>query len=229
VRKLILTATGFLFLAGGSYFLSATRGAPKDPAEDVQHRVGLIDIGHIFQNYDKVKYLNEELDAEFKLEAEKFKAKMKKGQDLQEEIKSFKEGTSEFATREAKLLKLAGELEAEKKQQGLRYQREKAKLLHQAYLEVYDAVERFCEKYKFTVVIKFNRIDLNTTDPQKINALLNQSVMYHKNRDDLTDGVLKYLNEKYLSTAEGQKPVTESAKPVKKDKNVKRAEAKTAD
>src|SRR5579864_2859613 len=50
-RKLILTATGFLCLAGGTYFLGTSWGQDKKPpAEDVPHRVGLIDMGYVFRS-----------------------------------------------------------------------------------------------------------------------------------------------------------------------------------
>ena len=60
MRKLILTATGLLCLAGGSYFLNTTMGAPKEAAEDVPHRVGLIDTQYVFEHYEKFKHLGEE-------------------------------------------------------------------------------------------------------------------------------------------------------------------------
>ena len=68
MRKLILTATGIVCLAGGSFFLSDAypRAPSKDAAEDVPHRVGLIDMGYVFEHYEKVKYLSEEMNIELK-------------------------------------------------------------------------------------------------------------------------------------------------------------------
>jgi outer membrane protein len=226
VKKLILIATGFVCLAGGSYFLANTWGAPQAPAEEVPHRVGLIDIGYIFQNYEKLKHMAEEQKADEQAENAKLAAKYKKIQELAEELKSYNEGTPEFTARENKLTRMGSEFETERKMVGLELKKKGAKVFHQAYLEIQDAVEQLCDKYKFTVVIKFSRVDLGSTDPNKVTQLMNQPVLYHRKRDDLTDAVLKYLNGRYLQSAgEEAKPVTDS-KPPKKDKKVTPAQAK---
>lgn len=226
MKKLILIATGFVCLAGGSYFLANTWGGPQAPAEEVPHRVGLIDVNHIFQNYEKLKHMAEEHKADMQAEEAKLRAKAKKIQELGEELKSYNEGTPEFTAREAKLTRMGSEFETERKMIGVDLKKKEAKMLHQVYLEVQDAVERLCDKYKFTVVIKFNRVDLSSADPNKVTQLMGQPVLYHRKRDDLTDAVLKYLNEKYLQSAgEEAKPVTDS-KPPKKDKKVTPAQAK---
>lgn len=223
MKKLILIATGFVFLAGGSYFLANSWGAPQAPAEEAPHRVGLIDITHVLKNYTKLKELEEDLAAQAKEEQTKLNAKVKRIKDLQEEMKELTEGSPEFASRESKLNKLVSEVETENKMLQRQFQQKQAKMVHQVYLEIYDAVEKFCDRYKFTVVVKFNRIDLSSTDPAKVNQLISQPVLYHRVRDDLTDGVLKYLNERYQPTAGTEvKPVTDS-KPPKKDKNLKPA------
>ena len=219
MRKLILTATGILCLAGGTYFLGTTLGQDKKPAaEDVPHRVGLIDIKYVFDHYDKLKYLNEEIAAEMKDAQNKFTAKVKKGQEMQEQLRDLNEGTPDYTALESRLVKLGAELETEKKVLNNEFQKKQAKMLHQVYLEVYDAVEKFCNHHKFTVIIRFSRSDLSSTDPAKVNQLMNQIVVYHRKRDDLTDGVVKYLNERLPSTADS-KPVSDTKAP-RKDKKV---------
>jgi len=224
VKKLILTATGFLCLAGCSYLLSTGWGDDKKPpkeAEELPHRVGLIDIGYVFQKYEKLTYEMTELSAEMKEAENRWKAKQQKGVELQNELRDFTEDSPEFESRRNKLLKMSTDLEAERKMLGLDFQKKKAKLLHTAYLEVQDAVEKFCNHHKFTVIISFNRSEASSTDPQRVNQLLSSPVVYHRKRDDLSQGVLDYLNQKYLKAAG---PVTEKAP--KKDKEVMPAGAK---
>jgi len=233
VKKLILTATGFLCLAGGSYLLSTGWGQEKRPAreaaEDVPHRVGLIDIGYVFQKYEKLTFEMTELNAEMKEAETRWNAKKQKGVELQAELRDFTEDSPEFESRRNKLVKMSTDLEAERKMLGLDFQKKKAKLLHTAYLEVQDAVEKFCNHHKFTVIISFNRSDASSTDPQRVNQLLSSPVVYHRKRDDLTQGVLDYLNQKYLKSAGGEgKQITDkdtkaAPKPAKKDDKLKPA------
>ena len=97
MRKLILTATGFLCLAGGSYFLntSSRHRRRSRRAEDVPHRVGLIDIGYVSRNYEKVKYRTEEITVETKDAQAKFNAKVEKRSGLcRTQMKELNEGQS---------------------------------------------------------------------------------------------------------------------------------------
>jgi Skp family chaperone for outer membrane proteins len=220
VRKLILTATGIICLAGGSYFLSATRGAPsKEAAEDVPHRVGLIDMGYVFEHYEKVKYLSEEMNIELKDTQRKLEDKAKRGRDMQEQIKAYNEGSTEYTALENKMVKLAAELETDNKMFKNEINKKRAKMVHQVYLEVYDAVEKFCNHHKFTVVIRFSRADLSSNDPNRVNQLMNQIVVYHRTRDDLTEPVVKYLNGRLPAATGDAKPISDTKAP-KKDKKV---------
>ncbi len=213
MRKLILTATGFLCLAGGTYFLGNSWGQDKKPpAEDLPHRVGLIDLGYVFEHYQKLKYLNEELNIETKEENNRLQLKMKKGQELAEQLKQLNEGTPDYTALENKLVKLGADFESEKKQLQMELARKRAKMMHQVYLEVYDAVEKFCNHHKFTVIIRFSRTDLNSTDPARVQQLMNQIVVYHRKKDDLTDGVVKYLNDRLPAANNEEKPLTDKEK-----------------
>jgi Skp family chaperone for outer membrane proteins len=224
VRKLILTATGIVCLAGGSFFLSTTRGAPsKEAAEDGPHRVGLIDIGYVFEHYEKVKYLNEEMNIDLKETQQKLEAKAKRGRDMQDQIKELNEGSADYTALETKIVKLAAELETDNKMFKNEINKKRAKMVHQVYLEVYDAVEKFCNHHKFTVIIRFSRADLSSNDPSRVNQLMNQIVVYHRKRDDLTDGVVKYLNDRLPAATGDSKPLSD-AKPPKKDSKVKSAQ-----
>jgi Skp family chaperone for outer membrane proteins len=229
VRRLILTATGFLCLAGGSYFLSNTWGAPKEtkePSDDPPHRVGLIDVGYIFGKYDKLRAEIDELQAEAKTERDKLSAKVQRLKELQAQMKDLTEGSPDFAELDAKYTTLGSEVETKNKVLQRQFQQKEAKLFHQAYLEVQDAVELACDRYKFTVILRFNRTDPGGTDPQRVNQLLSSQVVYHRKRDDLTDAVLKYLNDKYGKSSGGagggeNRPLTN--KP-KKDAKVQGAQ-----
>lgn len=219
MKKLILIATGFVFLAGGSYFVSATHG---QSAEDIPHRVGLIDIGYVFTNYEKLKYLQAEMQAEVQTERNKLNKKIDSIKQLQAELKDLHEGTPEYTQRDSKLTKMMADIETENKVLTHTFQQKQAKMLHTVYLEVQDAVEKMCKHYKFTVVIQFSRADVNSTDPKRVNQAMSQAVVYHRNRDDLTTGVLKYLNERYVApTGDEPKPAASpAANKVKKDSKV---------
>ena len=221
MRKLVLTATGFLCLAGTSYFFSTAwgqSGRKEAVIDDTPHRIGLIDISYVMQNYEKLKYISEDFKAEQQEEQAKFQAKVKRAKDLQAELKDFQEGTPEHASRQAKLDKLAYDLESDKKLAETKFRRSNAKVMHTVYLEVQDAVEKFANYYKYTMVIQFSRLDGASSDPNKIMQLLQQPVVYYrkgkddKGQDDLSQKVVDWLNKEYLknSGGEAKAPATNS-------------------
>jgi len=233
VRKLILTATGFLCLAGASYSVNCAWGWPektKEAADEAPHRVGLIDINYVFSKYEKLKYEREDFLASVKEAQAGYVAKQKKAQELQEELNTFAQDSPEFEARRNRLVKMSTELASEKKLMEMEFAKKEAKILHTAYLEVQDAVEKFCDRYRFTVIMSFNRSDVSSADPRRVSQLLSQPIVYHRKRDDLSQGVLDYLNQRYLKAAGGEaRPVSDTKaaptapRSAKKDKDVKPA------
>lgn len=229
MKRTILTAAMLTFLAGGPDLARDARGAGKE--DDTPHRVGLIDVNYVFEHYDKLKLEIEDLKAKAQEEENRLRGLAKKYQEMGEELKAFADGSQERSAREAKLTKMAAEIETQGKVTRMNLERERAKILHTAYLETQDAVEKFCDRFGFTVVIQFVRTDANSTDPRKMQQSMTQMVVFHRKRDDLTDGVLKYLNDRYQQSAgESGKPVTDkpekpskTAKSTKKDRNVQPA------
>lgn len=225
MRKLILTATGLVCLAGVSYFIGNASGENGASAPAEAHRIGLIDIGHIFNEYDKLKVLREEFQGDWQASEGQAKDQVQKIQQLQQEMKQLGEGTPEFTKREKQLATLTSEYDTFRKVKQKELVRKEAGMYHTVYLEVQDAVERLCKHHGFTLVLRFSRDELNSADPQKLAQGLSRTVIYHRPKDDLTSTVLKMLNQSYeqagnVTPASGKKaaatPSTKSQKGQKR-------------
>lgn len=225
MRKLILAATGIVCLTGATYFLGNAWGQAKKgaAAEDGPHRIALVDMNHVFKEYEKMKVLQEDLAAELKdsdLKARGYVDNLKK---MQEELGQFKEGSAEHKQRETQLVKLSAEFQTFKQVTNKELDRKQAKALLAVYQEAQDVVERFCEYYQYTLVIRFSRDELNTSDPQKLMQGLNRQVMYHRPSDDITVGVVKELNRRYTAANPGMAQPAPNPNTGKKQGNVKPA------
>ena len=236
MRKLILTATVCMCLAGGTYLLNSAVGEEKAArkeaaAEEIPHRIALIDIQYVINSYDKWKYLQEELKADLQEEENKFKAKVKKLQEMAAELKDFKQDSPEYEARRQKAEKLDGDLQFDKKQIQGKLQREQAKMTLTVYHEVHDAVEKFCKHFNYTLVLQFNRSETNSSDPNRMMQIVNQPVVYYRKaesgkcKDDLSEPVAKWLNEKYAKDSGGEAGTGAAKTELKKDKKVRAAEA----
>ena len=218
MKRTVLTATALVFLAGGSYLVHSSWGQEKKggkearEADEAPHRVALIDMNYVFQNYEKLKYLREDLQAKAQEEQNRLKELYKKIQADQAVLKDLSEGSEDYQKLDRKITQMASQLETQNKLSQRDLQKENAKMLHTVYLEVQDVIGEYCDYFKFTLVLQINRGEINNADPQKLMQLLNQPVVYHRKQDDLSVGVIKELNQRYLKAGGEVRPSAKSEK-----------------
>ena len=219
MKKLILAASGIVCLVGATYFVGSVwgQGATKAAAPEAPHKIGLIDMASVFSRYKKFEVLREDLRTEILQIEQEFKAKEERLKAVQGELQSgtFKQGSPEYLNREKELVRLSTEFESSRKLATQDFARKEASIYHTVYLEVEDAIKKYCSAYQYTVVLRFSREDITSNDPAKIPTLLNRQVVYFRPEDDLTDSVLEYLNKKYGTpparpTSPGASPKTSS-------------------
>lgn len=208
MRKLILTATGFVCLAGGAYFLTPAQGqdngktrkeAPAAEDKDIPHRIGVVDVDYIFENYKKVNAEVEELKDEARKTDEKLKVMQRQGQDKYEEYKTLKDGSSEKKAMEERLTQLQALFDAKKKSFQNEIKREQAKMQLTIYQEIQDAVKVVANHNNITLVVKASRNETGSaSDPMRTQVMMNQACIFHRKQDDMTETVLNLLNKKYL-------------------------------
>lgn len=210
------TILGIALLVVGAFYVGGAQGqgaaAPETP-----HKVGLIDMALVFKDYKKFEALREDLkvDVQAIAEEEKRFAETVDGERKKLESGTFKQGSPEFIEKEQAVTKMLAEFQAMRATNQKELLRKESKIYHTIYMEVQDAVERFCKHYKYTLVMRFNREELTSTDPQKLMQGLNRPVIYHQAEDDLTDSVITFLNKSYGSSTGAKAPGASAAKPGK--------------
>jgi Skp family chaperone for outer membrane proteins len=221
VKKIISSASAVAVLAGilslgntvWSQSAKPAREAKAAAAESRPHKVGLIDMAYVFKNYKKFEYLREDLKAqiaESELQAKQMAEEIK---GLQAEMKELKEGSDQFSAKEKKLAELSAKFETFRRATQREILKEESAIYHTIYMEVADAVKRYSKYYGYTLVLRFNREDLNPEDPQGLIQGMNRQVVFHQQEDDMTDSVLDHLNQKFADTSGAStKPATRPAK-----------------
>lgn len=202
VKKFMQSASVVAILAGtialGSTAWSQS-GKPAKPAADEArpHRVGLIDMAHVFKHYKKFDSLREELKIDISKSESQAKAMAQDLQKLQAELKELKEGSPDFAAKEKQFQGMTLEFESFRKATQREILKEESAIYHTVYMEVADAVRKYSTHYGYTLVLRFNREDLNPEDPQGLIQGMNRQVVFHQPEDDMTDSVLEHLNSKF--------------------------------
>lgn len=203
MKKLVLSTIAVALACG--CLSSVNTASAQDPAPPASNKVGLIDMAHVFKNYEKFKTLRDDLKTEIQGSDQQAKTMATRIKTVQDQLKTFKEGSPEFLEKEAELAKLGTEFETFRKVVQRDFLRKEADIYKTVYLEVSDAVKLYAQHYKYTVILRFNREDIqSSSNPEEVLQSMNRQVVYHSAREDITDAVLKYLNQKYQPPQAGR-------------------------
>ncbi|OAI54184.1 hypothetical protein AYO47_03410 [Planctomyces sp. SCGC AG-212-M04] len=192
-----------LFVSTRSSLGQAGAAAPKQAV----HQVGLIDMAHVFKNYEKFKTSTAALQEQIKTADEQAKKQIDAMKLMQEKMGQLQQGSPDYAALERELIGATTKLETFKKTSQLSFLRAEADIYKTVYLEVQNAVQQYAGVYKYTLIMRFNRNPVEDAEnPQAIIQSMNRQVVYYRGEDDLTDPILNYLNDKYAKSGGSAAP-----------------------
>ena len=191
-------STGF---AMAPAFAQERPAAAPAKAAAPTHQVGLIDMAHVFKNYDKFKSMTEDMQADAKAAQAEAEAMVEQMKQIQETMQKLTEGSADYIANETKILTLQTKLESFRKVQQREFLRKEAEIYKTVYMEVQVAVQRYAKYFNYTLVLRFNRQSVDDAEnPQEIITSMNRQVVHYREQDDLTDPILKFLNDEYRKT-----------------------------
>ncbi|MCA8993411.1 MAG: OmpH family outer membrane protein [Planctomycetaceae bacterium] len=203
MKKFSLTLMAFAMTAALALMPArVTAQQPGQAPAAKPHQVALIDLAHIFQNYEKFKDQTQGLQTA----AQNAQAKaVQMGEDLkakQTALQSLTPGSPDYSALESQLFEAQGKLQAFQQVEQREIVRKQAELYKQIYMDVQKATSEYARYYNYTLVLRFNRADATeSTNPQQILQGLNRQVVFYQTNDDITDQILDYLNDTYRKTA----------------------------
>ena len=185
----VLTLTGDVW--------SQNNKEPAAAAPSIPHKVGLIDMAHVFKHYKKFEFLREELKGKITEGEERAKDMQQKIVAQQTTMKTFTEGSAEYLKIEKDLFSKAAEFENYRRQMSREFMKQESQIYVLVYNEVQDMVKKYALHFKYTLVMKFNREDPETDNPTQAMQSINRPVVYYRGDDDITKPVLDSLNKKF--------------------------------
>ena len=190
--------------ASAGLALAPITAQEKAPAASQTHQVGLIDMAHVFKNYDKFKSMTEEMQADAKAAQDKAQQMVDEMKATQTAMKDLTENSAEYKANEDKIIALQTDLETFRKVQQREFLRKEAEIYKTVYMEVQENVQRYAKHYGYTLIIRFNRQSVDAAEnPQEIITSMNRQVVFYREQDDLTDPILDYLNRQYGDSSGG--------------------------
>lgn len=194
---------------------SAVKKSAAPVEKDPPHKIGLIDMGRVFKEYHKFDALRDDWKDDLNANEAKAKEMASKVQKLAEQMKQYKSGTTEYVELEKKQTQAAAEFETFRKSSQRTLMQKEADIYKTVYLEAMDQVQQFANHFGYTLVLRFNSEEIEGEDLQKLQLGLNRVIVYHRDEDDLTDGVIQRLNKKFSTS----KPQASGVRPTGGQRN----------
>ena len=206
-----LAAAALLAVAlPGTVLAQATGTArPAAAAAPAAHRVGLVDMAYIFQNYHKLNDLRDALKAEAEASSGELVAIQQQMQELQKVLTSdtIKKGSPAWNEQEQKAIELNAQARHKQTVLQREFAKKEALMFKQVHDDVTAMVQKYAAHYKYTLVLRYQRDpEGDGDDVNKIAQKVNQLVIYHLPEDDVTERVLAVLNQQYDATKTAAAP-----------------------
>ena len=192
---------------------AAAPASAQAPAASSAAGVALIDMAHVFQNYQKFTDQRESLKTQIEASDGKARGIVEKIQAIQAELQSgtYKQDSPEFMDKAADINKLQTDLKVEQTRIQREFLKKEAEMYKEIYGEVTEIVGLYAKAKKYNLVIRYKREESASEQPGEILQGMNRLVIYHQEQDDITEPVLSYLNKRY-----GQTPAARQAAAVRK-------------
>ncbi len=169
---------------------AAAAAAPARPT------IALVDVGHILKNHPTMKSEIERIEASMKKADEDFAAKrdqiIKKMEQLREQ---FTEGTPDYEKEEKLIAEADTNFRLELVKKRKEFDEARAGVIFKIYNDLNSLIKYYCENTGATLVMRVNRETMDPKKPETVQMVLSQEVLYFQPSADITEWVLKGLNQ----------------------------------
>lgn len=162
------------------------------------HKIGLIDMAHVFKNYQKFTALTEALQREVESSDGQARSLIEQLQQIEKQLTSgdLQEGSPDFVRLETQMVEVQTRLQSLRQTAQREFLRKEAELYKTVYLEVEEMVRRYATHFNYTLVMRFDRKSVGEAEnPRDIINGMNRQVLYYHQQDDLTDPILEVMND----------------------------------
>lgn len=191
-----------LVLSGTVYAQGARPGAPGVPptAAPAAHSgiptgVAVIDLQAVFKQHQRFTAEIEQMKKDVEAREGTLKAQRDQLRAKKEHLGQFQVGSTDYKRLESELAQEEANLMVQVQIQKKEFLEREAKIYFNAFEEIEGIVRLLSERNNIAMVVRFSRDNLKTPDPQQVMAELNRTVLYTHPSIDLTDLVVRQINQ----------------------------------
>lgn len=159
--------------------------------------IGCVDMDALFKGYKKVEFLRKQMETEAEAKKGELNAILSQAQQLMQEMEKLQQGSEDFRNKEGKLTELKASLDARREQAQREFALREAEALATVYKEIQAMVAYVAQSYGMTYVLRTSNEPVSGADPNSAVMALSRAVVYSDGKADVTNMVLKLLNQQY--------------------------------
>lgn len=164
-------------------------------------KVAVIDIAKIFREHQGIKYQIEQVNATMKEYETAIQAKQDEIRQAAGALKQYKVGTPEYAAQEEKIAEMDSKLRLDATRHKKELADREAKIYFENYQTISDIVRQIAEYNQISLVLRYNSEQMDLENPDTVLRAVMKNVVYNDARIDLTDTVMKVLDDKLRTAA----------------------------
>jgi Skp family chaperone for outer membrane proteins len=183
----------------GSLANSAVAQAPAagQAAASQQIMVAVVDVGYLLKNHPTMKTEIEAIETEMKAADEAMSQKrdsiLKQMEQLREK---YTEGTPEYEREEKAIAARDTEFRLELVKKRKEFDTSRANVLVKVYNDITSLIKYASDQMGIQVVMRITREKMDPQKPETVQMVMSQDVLHFNQRVDLTDWVLKGLQQR---------------------------------
>ena len=156
---------------------------------NAQTKVAVVDIGLVFKNHPS---FSQQLEA-LKKEADSFKEETRQLQaQLMEKagvLKNYQPDSPEFRQAETELAQESAALEVQQRSKLRGLMEREAKLHHDTYMQIKQAISVYCEERAIQLVIRHDSAQMDPAQPATIMQKVNSKIVFHRPNNEITQHI----------------------------------------
>ncbi|KKM91665.1 hypothetical protein LCGC14_1226230 [marine sediment metagenome] len=193
-RSGVILTGGLAVLAIAAVMGRSSAQAPAPPVT----RVGVCDVGAIFNGYAKRDDLNAQLEANRKRANAEDKRRAKGIEAVEKVMQELKKGSKQFKDRLKQLEKLTIERSVWRQYAEKAFLAEHRQMMEQLYRELLAAIAQTAKAKGFDVIMYREQVDIaSQTTTELYKKIAQRKCLYYNPGVDITQQVLDRLNRQY--------------------------------
>ena len=169
----------------------ASAQAPMAPAvQGPGGMVALVDVNYIFKKHARLHTQLKELQGDAERVQKEFERQLQGLQEQQQQLNGMKPGTPDYQRMEESIVTQKANIQGQIALKRKEFVQKEAHLYYNAYREISDEVNYFCQQRGIALVLNFSGDTIHEEDPDAVARGIGNKVVFYNKSLDITPYIL---------------------------------------